>query len=424
MGGAGATAAVHTEAAHFRACPKMTRRRGRGPSPRTLAVKQAIVDAVTEDPPMTVRQVFYRLVVAGAIDKTEKEYQQTVIRLLTDMRLSGEIDFEDIIDESRRIRETQTFDSVRDALQSTARYYRRSALQQAGEHVEIWCEKDALAGVIWDAVAEYDVPLLISRGMPSLTFLYGTALRIKAAYEADKRTVIYQFGDHDPTGVLIPQTIGRRLRELCAKLGSPPPIVKRVALTVEQIHEHDLPTRPTKRAGNSHAKNFDGDSVELDALPPQALRDLVGGVIEQHISAHAVKVLRAAEESERQILQMFATGERTEPPPQPEPKPSEPKAEWDDWDKAWLVHWLWLIERSGYSYEGGYYTVDCAFRYGDTPTEALRNSYARQGRDGTEALNAWAGYLHVHADWPREQLNKALEEKRQEDFDRAEGNDE
>jgi hypothetical protein len=119
-------------------------------------VKEAILEIVGEDPPMTVRQVFYRLVVGGFVEKSELEYKNTVIRLLTDMRLSGEIAFDDIVDESRRRRITQTFDNIAAAVAHTARFYRRSALQEAADNLEIWCEKDALAGILWDVTSDYD----------------------------------------------------------------------------------------------------------------------------------------------------------------------------------------------------------------------------------------------------------------------------
>jgi hypothetical protein len=142
--------------------------------------------------------------------------------------------------------------------------------------------------------------------MPSLTFLHGTAQEIQKASEAGKSTFIYQFGDHDPSGVLIPQTIERRLDEMCEQLDCNPPLIERVALTEEMITAYNLPTRPTKRDGNRHAAGFTGNSVELDALPPRALRSLVQQVIEDHISDHELKVLRTAEESEREQLRLFA----------------------------------------------------------------------------------------------------------------------
>ena len=156
--------------------------------------------------------------------------------------------------------------------------------------------------------SQFDVPLMVSRGMPSLTFLHKSAQAIRNAAEHDKQTFIYQFGDHDPSGVLIPKTIERRLNEMCELFGCPPPQVKRIALTEKQIKRYRLPTRPTKRNGNAHAAGFVGRSVELDALPPGVLRNLVRKAIEQHISPAQTLGLRAAEESERKLLLAWRPG--------------------------------------------------------------------------------------------------------------------
>jgi hypothetical protein len=254
-----------------------------------------IESILADDHPMTVRQVFYQLVTRRVIEKTEEQYQGTVIRLLTSMRLEDEISFDWIIDETRQTRETQTFD-----------FYRRSALRACDDYLEIWSEKEALAGLIYDAASKYDVPVLVSKGMPSLTQIYSCARNVARAAKAGKESFVYQFGDHDPSGVLIPQVIERRLAELCEKFDCPAPSVERIALTEKQISKFRLPTRPTKRAGNSHALKFAGRSVELDALPAQALRKLVHECIENHIPQHQLDTLRAAEESEREVLERWA----------------------------------------------------------------------------------------------------------------------
>jgi hypothetical protein len=255
----------------YKACPIKRPRRTRA---EIDGVRAAIVAVLKADHPMTVRQVFYQLVVRGAIEKAEDEYQGTVIRLLTEMRMGGEVPFNWIVDESRRGRVTQTFNNIADAARATAKLYRRSALRECPDYIEVWVEKEALSSVLWDATYEYDVPLIVSKGMPSITQLYGTAREIARAGKAGKVTYIYQFGDWDPSGVLIPQTIRRRLDELCEKLDCPNPIVERVALTRKQIGHFNLPTRPTKRDGNRHAHKFEGDSVELDALPASELRSM------------------------------------------------------------------------------------------------------------------------------------------------------
>jgi hypothetical protein len=289
----------------YQACPTSRARRTKAD---IASIRAAIRAVIEDDPPMTVRQVFYQLVTHGVIEKTEEQYQGTVIRLMTEMRLDRSLPYSWVVDESRRVRITQTYDSIENALEQTAKFYRRSALEQSADYVEVWVEKDALAGVMWDATSDYDVPLMVSRGMPSITFLHGSALAIQRAAERGKDAYIYQFGDHDPSGVLIPQTIERRLNQMCERLDCSPPIVERVALTEEQVEKYNLPTRPTKRDGNRHANGFDGDSVELDALPPRVLRDMVRQVIERHISPKATQALRVTEDSERELLRAWRPG--------------------------------------------------------------------------------------------------------------------
>jgi hypothetical protein len=86
-----------------------------------------------------------------------------------------------------------------------------------------------------------------------------------------------------------------------------------VGVTEQQIVAWELPTRETKRGKNAHAKNFVGDSCELDAIPPDRLRDLVSSCIERHIDRGRLAALQAAEESEREALKMFAQSWRAAP---------------------------------------------------------------------------------------------------------------
>src|SRR5215472_9164291 len=203
------------------------------------AVRAAIMDVLKTDRPQTVRQVFYQLVARGVIKKTEGEYKRTVIRLLSEMRLDDQIPWDWIVDESRRTRQTQTFDSVQDALRHTAQYYRRSALRDCDDYIEIWTEKEALSGIIWDVASDYDVPVVISKGMPSLRQVYTSFTNIRRVSAAGKVSYLYQFGDHDPTGCLIPKTIEARLRDFCVDHCVTFPFVKRAALTREQIVDYD-----------------------------------------------------------------------------------------------------------------------------------------------------------------------------------------
>ena len=74
-----------------------------------------------------------------------------------------------------------------------------------------------------------------------------------------------------------------------------------VAVTDQQIEEMNLPTRPTKKT-DSRSKNFEGESVEVDAIPPKELKRICRSLIEQHISGPELVRHRRIEQAERNTL--------------------------------------------------------------------------------------------------------------------------
>jgi hypothetical protein len=256
---------------------------------------------VAEDQPMTVRQTFYRAVSAGIIDKREADYKNVVCRLLGEMRLDGSLPWGWIADNTRWMRKPRTFSSLEQALRDTARLYRRSVWDDQEVYVEVWCEKDALAGVLYDETARWDVPLMVTRGYPSLSYLYEAAGAIADQY---RPAYLYYFGDHDPSGLDIERNLGERLREFVGD-GAAEIHLERAAVTPAQIEAWGLPTRPTKKT-DSRARGFEGGSIEVDAIPPRVLRQLVRACIERHVDRNALATLQAAEESERLTLDYIA----------------------------------------------------------------------------------------------------------------------
>jgi len=155
--------------------------------------------------------------------------------------------------------------------------------------------------VIYPITSMYDVPLMVARGYASLSFLHSAAEYIDTL---DVPVFIYHLGDFDPSGVNAGEKIEQTLRELAPNAEI---AFQRIAVTPEQIAEWDLPTRPTK-ATDTRAKNFGEISVELDAIEPNRLRDLVRETLEQHLPPAQFEVLKAAEESEREIMSRLVRG--------------------------------------------------------------------------------------------------------------------
>ena len=263
-------------------------------------LREGIFSMLKEDAPMTCRQVYYRLVSAGLIEKTENEYNNTTCRLLANMRRSGEIPYGWIADNTRWVRKPASYSNLEEMLTVTAKCYRKSLWMDTGVNVEIWLEKDALSGVLYDVTEEWDVPLMVTRGYPSLSFLHEAGQGLE---RSGKPAYIYYFGDYDPSGVDIPRVTERELRKF-----APNTEINFEILAVtgeEQIKELNLITRPTKKS-DIRSKKFIGESVEVDAIPSKILRRMADQVISNHISNDEIFRIRDIEELERETLMQLA----------------------------------------------------------------------------------------------------------------------
>lgn len=252
---------------------------------------------------MTVRQVFYRMAVKNVVPKQKSRGYNTVQRLLAEMRRSGRIPFNWIVDSSRMVRKPTTFDSAEDALRRTAQTYRRDLWADTDVHVQMWLEKEALAGVLCDTTEKWDVPLWVNRGYSSITYLHNGADEINRAIEAGNTVFVYNFGDHDPSGVDAWDKLQEDLRDW---VRDPTSVrFERIAVTPEQIQRWDLPSRMTKKS-DPRSKNFQGRSVELDAIPPDRLKLLVERCVTRHISERQLEQIRKIEREEERTLRQIA----------------------------------------------------------------------------------------------------------------------
>jgi hypothetical protein len=253
---------------------------------------------VCEMQPMTVRQAFYQATVHGIVEKSEAGYSKVQTDLAI-MRRAGDLPYDWLADNTRWQRKPRSFDSIEDALADTARLYRKALWVDADAYVEVWLEKDALSGVIYPITALYDVPLMVARGYASLSFLHSSAEYIN---ELDVPVFIYHLGDFDPSGVNAGEKIEQTLKEMAPGADI---TFERIGVTPWQISAWNLPTRPTK-SSDTRSKGLGEISVELDAITPGHLRDLVERAINKHLPQDQLRVLKIAEKDERRQLAMWA----------------------------------------------------------------------------------------------------------------------
>lgn len=257
----------------------------------------AIVAAVEVEAPVTLRGVYYRVVSAGAIDKTETGYR-TIGRQLLKLRRSGRVRYADITDGTRWVTAPITYDSVEEALQNTARTYRRALWTRSPWRIHVFTEKDAISGVILPVTRRWDLPLGVLRGYVSETFAWNVAQSL----DPTRTNWLVQFGDHDPSGVGAWEDFVAKVSGFAGDIAMD---FERLAVTVDQIVRLDLPTRPTKHS-DSRSASWSGGSVEVDAIPAPTLRDILERFITAYVDEHELRVLATAEQDERRVLLRLA----------------------------------------------------------------------------------------------------------------------
>jgi hypothetical protein len=278
--------------------------RGRPLGEKARAIRAAVLALTYDYDVMTVRQVFYQLVARGVVAKSESEGYTPVQRQVLKMRREGLLPWTFIADGTRWMRKPASYASVDDALRETRQTYRRNLWRSQRVRIEVWLEKDALAGIVMDTTNEWDVALMVSRGTSSATFLHSAAEHAREAWEEnDVETVVYALYDFDAAGERAARNVAKGLREHAPDV---PIHFARLAVTPEQIFAWELPTRPAKRTDPEAAK-FGNQAVELDAIPPERLLALVHEAILQHVNEDAWRREQAIEESERAILERVAS---------------------------------------------------------------------------------------------------------------------
>jgi hypothetical protein len=169
----------------------------------------------------------------------------------------------------------------------------------------VWCEKDALTAIFLPVCRAYGVTFAALKGFDSESFIYVCAQDIK---RIRKPAHVYYFGDHDPSGWTIASNLEQRLRGFGADAK-----VTHVAVHPWQIREWQLPTREAKRSDKrlpGFLKHFGSDRcVEVDAIPPDRLRQMAADCIESEITDRAQWYRMAqVEKAERETLATFIDG--------------------------------------------------------------------------------------------------------------------
>ena len=250
---------------------------------------------------MTVRQLYYQLVARNIIENTEKSYNR-IKNLISNARLAGEIHWNMIEDKTRRLQGHYFNSSLGQALQSASDCFALDLWKGQEYRVQVWVEKQALAGIIERATDKYQVPFFSCRGFASQTSQWELA---QSMIWEKAQTVIIHLGDHDPSGIDMTRDIIKRMGMFTGYRGRSVQ-VHRIALNWDQLEEYKPPPNPAKET-DSRAKAYiekfkTKSSWELDALDPNVLDDLICDKIEEFLDKDMYEDQKQKQEEQQEEL--------------------------------------------------------------------------------------------------------------------------
>jgi hypothetical protein len=231
--------------------------------------------------PLTVRQIFYRLVATFGYEKTDLGYDR-LSECLVRARRARIIPFEAIRDDGIVVYSPDWHDGQEGFWNDVGRRirrYRRDRQEGQPHRLELWCEAAGMAPQLARVASEFSVPVYSAGGFSSLSAIRSIVDR---AVERDHPTVLLHVGDYDPSGESIFEAMSedaeafiREDRIICSQ----DIYSERVALTADQIDWYDLPTAPAKASDKRSRSWTGGETCQLEALSPDDLATVVRDAI-------------------------------------------------------------------------------------------------------------------------------------------------
>lgn len=255
------------------------------PQAKTLALLDAVdmvLKEYREHWPLTIRQVFYRLVGAYGYDKDEAFYGK-LIDHIGKARRARVIPFDAIRDDGVVTHVMDHFADQDDFLRHVrelGQSYRRNLLSNQNVHVEVWCEAAGMLSQLFKVSRQFSVQAYSSGGFDSLTAKKDLADRI---CDIGKPTVVLHLGDFDPSGKSMFDVIAEDVSafvEADRPWNTVTVEFRRIALTAGQVYAFKLPTVPPKKT-DSRTARWDGETCQLEALSP----DNIAAILRKHIEA-------------------------------------------------------------------------------------------------------------------------------------------
>jgi hypothetical protein len=269
------------------------------PTAATLALVdqvQGVLDEYAKQLPLTLRQIFYRLVGAHGYEKTERAYKR-LSEAMNKARRARLIGMDAIRDDGFTSELPVFFGSVVDffdVVRDWAQKLRLDRQKGQARRVVLWCEASGMVPQIARIADPFGIEVMSSGGFDSLTDKH----RMGRRWHAQSITVMH-LGDHDPSGVHVFSSLADDIRAFAGTYNADVEFV-RLAVTPEQARFYNLPSAPPKPTDN---RRFDGEETwQCEALDPRTLAEIVRSAIEERLDLEIYEAVLRAELEARQVV--------------------------------------------------------------------------------------------------------------------------
>ena len=259
---------------------------------------KAVLSEYEDFLPMTIRQIFYRLVGSFSYPKQESNYK-ALCTILNRSRRAQMISFDAIRDDGFKEPLNRGFEDAEsfwNTVEHAARSYSRDKQDGQEQRLIFITEAAGMVPQIERVASPYSVPVISSGGFDSLTTKRELAnIADNEMMDECRPTVFLHIGDYDPSGESIFEALQRDVTAFCERGGAA--IFERIALTADQVRAFDLPTSPPKKS-DTRAKHMT-ETCQCEALSPADLAELVKASIGEHFCLDTLAGVQEEEERER-----------------------------------------------------------------------------------------------------------------------------
>jgi len=258
---------------------------------------QAVLREYVEYLPLTIRQIFYRLVGAHGYEKTEQAYER-LGEHLNRARRARIIDMDAIRDDGTTIIAPNAWTSGEQFLKAVRSQAERLILDRTegqATRLVVNCEAAGMAPQLARVTDPFGITVMSSGGFESTTERYNFAREL---VDHDRLTEVLDIGDHDASGVHKYLAFCEDVEAFARELGGEVRFT-RLAVTPEQIETYNLPTAPPKK---TDGRAFSGQTCQAEALAPDVLANILHTAIEDRIDHRAYERVLKRERRVRREL--------------------------------------------------------------------------------------------------------------------------